>query len=278
MLLSANITSQLQELMSRLIETGVTLGERVLAALVIFIVGKYIIKWINRLFAKVLENRKVEAGVQTFLRRMVNRLMIIMLAMAELGRLGIELTGFAALLASAGVAVGMALSGNLQNLAGGLIILVFRPYKVGDYIESGTGASGTVQEIQIFHTVLVTPDNKVIYAPNGVMSNALCTNYSHKEERRVDFTFSFEYGEDFEKVRAVLLKVIAADSRILTTPEPFIELGAMADSSVNVTVRVWVKSADYWNVFFGMNKEVYATFNKEGINIPYPQMVVHNAN
>ena len=278
MLLSANITSQLQELMSRLIESGVTLGERVLAALVIFIVGKYIIKWINRLFAKVLENRKVEAGVQTFLRSMVNILMIIMLAMAVIGRLGIELTGFAALLASAGVAVGMALSGNLQNLAGGLIILVFRPYRVGDYIESGTGASGTVQEIQIFHTVLVTPDNKVIYAPNGVMSNALCTNYSHKEERRVDFTFSFEYGEDFEKVRAVLLKVIAADSRILTTPEPFIELGAMADSSVNVTVRVWVKSADYWNVFFGMNKEVYATFNKEGINIPYPQMVVHNAN
>ena len=278
MLLSANIPSQLQELMSRLIESGVTLGERVLAALVIFIVGKYIIKWINRLFAKVLENRKVEAGVQTFLRSMVNILMIIMLAMAVIGRLGIELTGFAALLASAGVAVGMALSGNLQNLAGGLIILVFRPYKVGDYIESGTGASGTVQEIQIFHTVLVTPDNKVIYAPNGVMSNALCTNYSHKEERRVDFTFSFEYGEDFEKVRAVLLKVIAADSRILTTPEPFIELGAMADSSVNVTVRVWVKSADYWNVFFGMNKEVYATFNKEGINIPYPQMVVHNAN
>lgn len=278
MLLSANITSQLQELMSRLIESGVTLGERVLAALVIFIVGKYIIKWINRLFAKVLENRKVEAGVQTFLRSMVNILMIIMLAMAVIGRLGIELTGFAALLASAGVAVGMALSGNLQNLAGGLIILVFRPYKVGDYIESGTGASGTVQEIQIFHTVLVTPDNKVIYAPNGMMSNALCTNYSHKEERRVDFTFSFEYGEDFEKVRAVLLKVIAADSRILTTPEPFIELGAMADSSVNVTVRVWVKSADYWNVFFGMNKEVYARFNKEGINIPYPQMVVHNAN
>ena len=278
MLLSANITSQLQELMSRLIESGVTLGERVLAALVIFIVGKYIIKWVNRLFAKVLENRKVEAGVQTFLRSMVNILMIIMLAMAVIGRLGIELTGFAALLASAGVAVGMALSGNLQNLAGGLIILVFRPYKVGDYIESGTGASGTVQEIQIFHTVLVTPDNKVIYAPNGVMSNALCTNYSHKEERRVDFTFSFEYGEDFEKVRAVLLKVIAADSRILTTPEPFIELGAMADSSVNVTVRVWVKSADYWNVFFGMNNEAYATFNKEGINIPYPQMVVHNAN
>ena len=278
MLLSANFTTQLQELMSRLIESGVTLGERLLAALIIFIVGKYIIKWVNRLFAKVLENRKVEAGVQTFLRSMVNILMIIMLALAVIGRLGIELTGFAALLASAGVAVGMALSGNLQNLAGGLIILVFRPYKVGDYIESGTGASGTVQEIQIFHTVLVTPDNKVVYAPNGVMSNALCTNYSHKEERRVDFTFSFEYGEDFEKVRAVLLKVIAADSRILTTPEPFIELGAMADSSVNVTVRVWVKAADYWNVFFGMNKEVYATFNKEGINIPYPQMVVHNAN
>lgn len=278
MLLSANITSQLQELMARLIDSGVTLGERVLAALIIFFVGKYVIKWVNHLFAKVLESRKIEAGVQTFLKSMVNILMIIMLGLAVIGRLGIELTGFAALLASAGVAVGMALSGNLQNLAGGLIILVFRPYKVGDYIESGTGASGTVQEIQIFHTVLVTPDNKVIYAPNGVMSNALCTNYSHKENRRVDFSFSFEYGEDFEKVRAVLEKIIAADSRILRDPAPFIELGNMAASSVDVTVRVWTKASDYWAVHFSMNKEVYATFNKEGINIPYPQMVVHNAN
>lgn len=275
MLLEINLTTQFQELTTRLMETGVTLGERVLAALVIYFVGRFVIKWANRLFAKVLAARSIEPGVQTFLKSMVNILMIVMLALAVIGRLGIELTGFAALLASVGVAVGMALSGNLQNLAGGIIILVFRPYKVGDYIESGTGASGTVREIQIFHTILVTSDNKVIYAPNGSMSNALVTNYSHEDNRRVDFTFSFEYGEDFDKVKAVIEKIIDGNDKILRDPAPFIELGAMAASSVDVTVRVWTKAADYWTVYFFMNKEVYATFNREGINIPYPQMVIH---
>ncbi len=277
MFLSVNFPTQVEEILSRLTQSGVELGERLLAAFVIFIIGKYLIKWINKLFAKILANRMIEPGVQSFLKSMVNILLIVMLILAVIGRLGIELTGFAALLASAGVAVGMALSGNLQNLAGGIIILVFRPYKVGDYIETGIGASGVVQEIQIFHTVLVTADNKVVYAPNGSMSNALCTNFSHKDTRRVDFTFSFEYGEDFNRVKEVLAKIIDANEKILKTPAPFIELGAMAASSVDVTVRVWTASANYWDVYFTMNKEVYATFNKEGINIPYPQMVVHNA-
>jgi len=277
MILTVEIGTQLNEIVSKLIASGIDLGERILGALVIFIVGKFLVNWANKLLAKVLAKRKVEAGVQTFLKSMANILLMIMLGLAVIGRLGIELTGFAALLASAGVAVGMALSGNLQNFAGGIIILLFRPYKVGDYIEANTGASGTVQEIQIFHTVLVTPDNKVVYAPNGAMSNAVVTNYSHKEVRRVDFNFGVEYGTDFEHVQAILKKLIGADKRILTTPEPFIELGQLADSSVNITVRVWVNASDYWGVYFDMNKAVYTTFNNEGIEFPFPQLTVHQA-
>lgn len=277
MILTVEIGTQLNEIVSKLIASGIDLGERILGALVIFIVGKFLVNWANRLLAKILAKRKVEAGVQTFLKSMANILLMIMLGLAVIGRLGIELTGFAALLASAGVAVGMALSGNLQNFAGGIIILIFRPYKVGDYIEANTGASGTVQEIQIFHTVLVTPDNKVVYAPNGAMSNAVVTNYSHKEVRRVDFNFGVEYGTDFEHVQTILKKLIGADKRILTTPEPFIELGQLADSSVNITVRVWVNASDYWGVYFDMNKAVYTTFNNEGIEFPFPQLTVHQA-
>lgn len=276
-LTAADFSSQLSEIMSKLIDSGIELGERILGALVIFVIGKILVNWINKLLARILAKRKVEAGVQTFLRSMVNILLLIMLGLAVIGKLGIELTGFAALLASAGVAVGMALSGNLQNFAGGIIILLFRPYKVGDYIDASTGASGTVQEIQIFHTVLLTPDNRVIYAPNGAMSNAVVTNYSHKDTRRVDWSFSVEYGEDFDKVKDKLNEILVSDKRILTDPEPFIELGAMADSSVNVTVRVWVNSSDYWGVFFSINKKVYEEFNKAGINFPYPQLTIHQA-
>lgn len=276
-LTAVDFSSQLSEIMSKLIDSGIELGERILGALVIFVIGKILVNWINKLLARILAKRKVEAGVQTFLKSMVNILLLIMLGLAVIGKLGIELTGFAALLASAGVAVGMALSGNLQNFAGGIIILLFRPYKVGDYIDASTGASGTVQEIQIFHTVLLTPDNRVIFAPNGAMSNAVVTNYSHKDTRRVDWSFSVEYGEDFDKVKDKLNEILVSDKRILTAPEPFIELGAMADSSVNVTVRVWVNSSDYWGVFFSINKRVYEEFNKAGINFPYPQLTIHQA-
>lgn len=277
LLSSSEIASQLNEIVSKLIDSGITIGERLLGALVILIIGKFLVNWLNKLFARILEKRKVEPSVRSFLKSMVNILLLVMLILAVIGQLGIELTGFAALLASAGVAIGMALSGNLQNFAGGLIILIFRPYKVGDYIEASTGAAGTVQEIQIFHTVLATADNRVVYAPNGAMSGAVVTNYSNKETRRIDFTFGVEYGEDFQRVKGVLEKIIAADKRILTTPEPFIELGALADSSVNITVRVWVNASDYWGVFFSMNQNVYATFNKEGIEFPYPQLTVHQA-
>lgn len=277
MFLNINFSEQLNSAFSKLVEISIDFGERLLAAIIIFVIGKFIINWINKLFAKLLEKQHVEKSVQSFLKSMVNILLLIMLGLAIFSKLGIELTGFAALLASAGVAIGMALSGNLQNFAGGLIILVFRPYKVGDYIESNSGAAGTVKEIQIFHTILCTADNKIIFAPNGSLSNSVITNYSKNDTRRVDFSFGVEYGADFEEVKKVLEGIIAADERILKTPAPFIELGALADSSVNITVRVWVNADDYWSVFFHMNKTVYATFNEKGINIPFPQMVVHQA-
>ena len=277
MLSSSETSVQITNALEKLIDAGISLGGRVLGALVIFIIGKFLVNWLNRLFARILERRKVDPSIQSFLKSMVNILLLIMLILAVIGKLGIELTGFAALLASAGVAIGMALSGNLQNFAGGLIILLFRPYKVGDYIDASTGASGTVKEIQIFHTILITPDNKMVYVPNGAMSSGVITNYSNLDTRRIEWNFGVDYGEDFEKVETVLRNIIKADQRIQTAPAPFIELGELAASSVNIKVRVWVKSSDYWDVFFYMNQTVYATFNKEGINFPCPQLAVHQA-
>ena len=275
--LTTDYNTEISALIDKLINASVDLGGRILGAIVIFIIGKLLVNWANRLFAKLLQKRKVDASIQSFLKSIINITLLVLLFLAVIGQLGIELTSFAALLASVGVAIGMALSGNLSNFAGGVIILVFRPYKVGDYIEASTGASGTVTDIQIFHTVLTTPDNKVVFAPNGAMSGAVVTNYSKLDTRRVDFSFSVEYGSDFKQVRQILMDIIHADNRIMQTPEPFVELGALSDSSVNITVRVWVKSADYWAVNFDMNKNVYATFNEKGISFPFTQITVHQA-
>lgn len=265
-----------EQLLDRLLNWGIEVGKDILAAVIIYIVGRFIIKQISKLVSKLLEKRKLEISVQTFLKSLLNILLNLILAFAIISKLGVETTSFAAILASAGVAVGMALSGNLSNFAGGLIILVFKPFKVGDYID-GPNASGTVKEIQIFHTILATTDNRIIYVPNGALSSNAITNYSKQETRRAEWVFGVEYGEDFEKVKAVLERIIAADTRILNTPAPFIGLGELSASSVDIKVRVWTKSEDYWDVYFDMNKIVYDTFNKEGIGFPFPQLTVHQA-
>ncbi len=263
--------------LDKLIATGIDLGGKILAAIIVLIVGKFIVNWLNRLFAHMLEKRNVEPSVRSFLKSMVNILLVTLLFLTVVGTLGIELTSFAALLASVGVAIGMALSGNLQNFAGGIIILVFRPYKVGDYIESATGASGTVKEIQIFHTILITPDNRTVYAPNGAMSTSVVTNYSKLDLRRVDWVFKTGNSEDFNRVSQVIRSLIAADKRILKEPAEAILLSELAVGTIGITVRVWVKSADYWDVLFDMNEAVYATFKKEGISAPVPHMTVKQA-
>lgn len=266
--------SKFQYLMERLINWGVETGGRIIGAVLIFIIGRLLISFLNKMVARLLVKRKVELSIQSFVRSLINILLTVLLIVAVIGKLGVETTSFAALLASAGVAVGMALSGNLQNFAGGLIVLLFRPFKVGDFIDS-QGVSGTVREIQIFHTILTTPDNKVIYIPNGALSSGTVTNYSREDTRRVEWVIGVEYGENFDKVESTVCRMLAEDGRILTTPAPFVALHALADSSVNVIIRVWVKSADYWDVYFDMNKNIYSVFNQEGIGFPFPQLTVH---
>lgn len=266
----------LEQVIQQVITFCVDAGKSILLAAVIFIAGRFLISVINRLVAQMMERRKIDATIQSFLRSFINILQTILLLISVVSALGVNTTSFAALLASAGVAVGMALSGNLQNLAGGLIILLFKPYKVGDYVDA-QGVSGTVKEIQIFHTVLITPDNKIIYVPNGSLSSGSVTNYSLSQLRRVDWTVGVEYGTEIEKVRQTVLDLIKKDGRILTEPAPFIALSALADSSVNITIRVWVKNEDYWGVFFDMNQNIYEVFNREGISFPFPQVTVHQA-
>lgn len=267
---------QLQHFLQTLIDWGVSAGGRVLGAVLIFIVGRFLISFLNRLVAKIMVRRHIDPSVQSFVRSLVNILLTILLIIAVVSKLGVETTSFAALLASAGVAVGMALSGNLQNFAGGLIVLLLRPYKVGDLIES-QGVIGTVNEIQIFHTILLTADNKMIYIPNGTLSSGTVVNYSRQTTRRVEWIIGVEYGEQMAKVEQVINALIRADKRILSTPDPFVALHALDSSSVNVVIRVWVDAADYWPVYFDMNKAIYETFNREGISFPFPQLTLHQA-
>lgn len=266
----------LSTLFDKLIGYGTELGKSVIIAVLIYFVGRYLIKLVDKMLVKVMTRRKFLPEVQTFLSSVVHIALTILLVISIVGALGVETTSFAALLASAGVAIGMALSGQLQNFAGGVIILLLRPYKIGDYVEAG-GVAGTVKAIQIFNTVLTTPDNKIITVPNGSISNGVLVNYSQMDTRRVDWTFGVEYGSDVEKVKACVNRILAADTRVLKDPAVFIALGALADSSVNLTVRAWVNSGDYWDVFFDVNQKVYEQFKAEGIEFPFPQLTVHQA-
>ena len=245
----------------QLIDSGIQAGGHILKAVIVFLVGRFLIRMLNRLVGRVMDKRNVDISIKTFVKSLVNILLTVLLIVSVVGALGVETTSFAALLASAGVAVGMALSGNLQNFAGGLVILLFKPYKVGDWIEAQS-VSGTVKEIQIFHTILTTADNKLIYVPNGALSSGVVTNYSNQKTRRVEWIFGVDYGEDYNKVEKVVREVLTADKRILNDPAPFIALHALDASSVNVVVRVWVESGDYWGVYFDINKTIYATFNE----------------
>lgn len=266
--------SQLDTLIQQIINMSVSAGKNILVALLIFIIGRFLISLIKKLISRTLERRNVEVTIQTFLKSLINILLTILLVVSVVGALGVNTTSFAALLASAGIAIGMALSGNLQNLAGGIIILLFKPYKVGDWIEAQS-VSGSVSEIQIFHTILVTADNKVVYIPNGSMSSGVVVNYSRKDTRRIEWIIGVDYGENVDKVENIIKSIITADTRILKDPSPHIALHALANSSVNITIRVWVETTLYWDVYFDMNKHIYDEFNKQGINFPFPQLTIH---
>lgn len=265
---------QIDLLIQQLISTSIELGKHILLAIVLAVVGRYAIKFINRLVAKLLERKDVEPTVQSFLKSFVNIMLVTLLFLTVISTVGVNTTSLAALLASAGVAVGMALSGNLQNLAGGLILLFFKPYKVGDYIEA-QGVAGTVKAMHIFHTILTTPDNKELYIPNGSLSSGHIMNYSMNELRRVDFSIGVEYGTDVEKVRQVTLDLLQGDSRIMQQPAPLIAVKELGDNGVILTIRAWAKSSEYWDVFFDTNERIYDEYNKHGIGFPFPQVQIH---
>ena len=264
----------LDTFLSKMIDLGISAGSKILLAIVVFIVGRWIVRRLNKLLARILERRHVEASLSTFVKSLVSITLTLLLIIIVIGVLGIETSSFIALFASAGVAIGMALSGTLQNFAGGVMILLFKPFKVGDTIEA-QGQSGTVREIQIFNTILATPDNKIIIIPNGGLSTGMMKNFSKEATRRVDWEFGIAYGDDYTKAKQVIARVLDAASRVLKDPAYLIALTSLGASSVNIVVRAWVNSGDYWGVYFDMNEKVYKTFAEEDLNIPFPQMDVH---
>ena len=253
----------------------VSFSIKLIKVLLIWFVGRWLLKRVVRLLKRIMEKHVDNVTVRSFVISIIDVVVMIMLILMIIGVLGIDTSSFIAIFASAGVAIGMALSGTLQNFAGGVMILLFRPFKVGDYIEA-QGVAGTVKEIQMFNTIVHTGDNKVILLPNGPVSTGIINNYSRAPLRRVDFTFSISYGDDFNKAKEVLLALVAEDERVLTEPAaPFVELGALAASSIDLTVRLWCKQEDYWKIKFDLNRKVYETFPKHGLNFPYQTLTVN---
>ena len=270
-----NLSSMsLDTLVSKLIDLSVSLGSKLLVAIIVFFVGRWLIRRITKMVVRIMEKRQVEASLFSFVKSLLGITLNFLFVIILIGVLGIETSSFIALFASAGVAIGMALSGTLQNFAGGVMILLFKPFKVGDFLEA-QGQSGTVKEIQIFNTIMATPDNKIIIIPNGGLSTGIMKNYSKEETRRVDWEFGIAYGDNYDKAKEVITCLLNNDTRILKDHDKFIALTSLGASSVNIVVRAWVKAPDYWGVYFDMNEKVYKTFAQENLNIPFPQMDVY---
>ena len=252
----------------------VPLGIKILVAILVLIVGRWIIKLVKNWMARGLMSRHGDPTLHKFLSNLISVVLNFVLIILIISIMGVNTSSLVALLASAGLAIGMALSGTLQNFAGGVIIMLFRPFKVGDFI-SAQGQEGIVKEIQIFNTIVLSMDNKVIHIPNGILSTGVMTIFTKEETRRVDWTVSISYGDDYDKAKAALLKLCQEDPRILPDPAPFVEIALLNDSSVDIKMRAWVKSTDYWPVFFAMNEKVYKTLPQEGLHFPFPQVQVH---
>ena len=256
---------------------GLSFCVSLLGALLFLGLGFWVSKLIVKALRKMMERKNSDPGLISFVTSLANITLKIMIIISVMGMVGIQMTSFIAVLGAAGVAIGMALQGTLSNFASGVMILVFKPYKVGDYVEA-QGVAGFVKEIQIFNTILTTFDNKTIIVPNGVLATNTLTNYSKQPTRRVDWTVGVTYGTDFKVARDTIMRLLDADSRVLKDPQAFVSITELADSSVNIAVRAWVNSSDYWDVYFDFYNNVYSTFNAEGIEFPFPQMDVHLKN
>lgn len=263
------------EQMSQMMDTYVIpWGINIVMAILIYIVGKIVVGIIVNLFGKVMKRSKYDDMLVNFIKAILNAILMLFVIIASLNELGVDTTSLVAILGAAGLAIGLSLQGSLQNFAAGVMLLVFRPFKAGDFVEAG-GAAGVVKSISIFTTIMTSGDNKEIIVPNGQIYSGTITNYSAKETRRVDMIVGIGYDADLKRAKEVLKELTAADPRILQDPAPTIAVAELADSSVNFVVRPWVKSADFWGVKFDFTEAVKLRFDQEGISIPFPQMDVH---
>jgi len=257
-----------------LIEYGSDYGIKILGAIIIWIVGSWVIKKIKRILQKAMDKFDYDESLERFISNLIVGVLKVLLVVVILGNLGVETTSFAAILAAAGLAIGLALQGSLSNFAGGVLIMIFKPYRIGDFIEA-QGEMGVVKEIEIFTTKLNTTDNKEVIIPNGTISNGNITNYSTEKTRRVDITMGVSYDADIKQTKDLLMKILTDHPKVLKDPEPSIFLGELADSSVNYKVRPWVLTDDYWDVYFEIMETCKIELDKAGIEIPYPQMDIH---
>ena len=264
----------MENLISRVWELIVLYGLKVIAAIAVFVVGRWISKALTNFATKVMNKRQFDPTIVSFVAKMTYIALLVFVVLAALGQLGIQTTSFIAVIGAAGLAIGLALQGSLSNFAAGFLMIIFRPFKVGDYIE-GAGVAGTVETIQIFTTQLKTPDNKTVIIPNASLTADNITNWSVKGTRRVDLVMGIGYGDDIDKAKKIMADVLAKDERILKDPAPKIAVVELADSSVNFVVRPWVKADDYWDVYFDLNENIKKSFDSEGISIPFPQRDVH---
>ncbi|HAH02392.1 MULTISPECIES: small-conductance mechanosensitive channel MscS [Vibrio] len=249
-------------------------GVNIISALIILFIGNLIVKAVANSVSKVLQKKKMDRAVVEFVHGLVRYLLFVIVLIAALGRLGVQTASVVAVIGAAGLAVGLALQGSLSNFAAGVLIVAFRPFKSGDYVEIG-GVAGSVDSIQIFQTVLTTPDNKMVVVPNGSVIGSPITNYSRHDTRRIDLMIGVSYNADLQKTKALLTKICESDERVLKEPGVQVGVHTLADSSVNFVVRPWVSTAEYWNVYFDLMQAIKEGLDNEGIEIPFPQMDVH---
>ena len=267
-------TMNYRQLLTNLAQEAGWILLKIALALLIYFIGKRLIKWIVRLMDKAFKRHEVEISLCNFLRSFVNVVLMIILVVAIIQTLGVNTSSFLALFASAGLAIGMALSGTLQNFAGGVILLILRPYKVGDYIEA-QGQTGTVDEIGLFQTRMRTPDNRTIYIPNNSIATSIIDNYSQSETRRVEWILSISYGDDVDVARREILAILESDKRVLREIAPLVFVKTLNSSSVDLSIRAWVAHSDFWDLYFDINERMYKELPAKGINFPFPQMDIH---
>lgn len=263
-----------EDIFSMLIEWGVEIAAKIAIALAIYFIGRWLIGRFVKVVNKICDNRGVEVSLQRFFNNMIKVVFYICLVLTVVGVLGIDTTSLIAMFASASLAIGMALSGTMQNFAGGVMILLLRPYRIGDYVEA-QGQAGTIKEISLFNTVITTVDNKIIYVPNSTISTGIINNYSQAATRRVDWNITISYGDDVEVARRVLMQLMTEDKRVKQDPTPVVYLTSLGSDAVNISARAWVDNADYWGVYFELNERIYNELPKHGLHFPFPQLSVH---